>query len=249
MATLNQIEANRRNATLSTGPRTEAGLETSSRNHFTQGLYTRQDYVKPEERELYKDFCEGHLAELAPEGFLETTLASEIIGAAWRLRRCSAAEGTLADYATQDPLLDDSTEKNRRSIDRARASANAQFHRALNQLRKLQTERAVRLATHGHDLPGLAESHKVEAARKKSAPPPQPEPEEPGFDEFIRRDLNRYNVFRSAKTELASNCEAAEVPELPLEFDSLDEAGQLQLLAERREIEEQYLAGAFEDAA
>jgi hypothetical protein len=226
MASLNQIEANRRNATLSTGPRTEAGLETSSRNHLTHGLYTRQDYVKPEELELYKDFCDGHLDELAPEGFLETTLASEIIGAAWRLRRCSAAEGTLADYATEDPLLDEATEKTRRSIDRARASANAQFHRALNQLRKLQTERAVRLATHGHDLPGLAESHKVEAARKKSAPAAQPEPEEfePGFEEFLRHDIDRYNRPPSRKTELASNCQAADADDFPLELDSLDEA-------------------------
>ena len=37
--------------------------------------------------------------ELAPETLLEESLTAEITGATWRLRRCSAAEAELADYA------------------------------------------------------------------------------------------------------------------------------------------------------
>jgi hypothetical protein len=142
MSTEAQIDANRRNAQHSTGPVTESGKFCSSRNHLTLGLYTRQDYVKPEERDFYKEFCETMFAELNPASLLEQTLASEITGASWRLRRCSAAEAELADYAEQDPLLDESKDKTRRSIDRARASAHSIFHRCLNQLRKLRKEEA-----------------------------------------------------------------------------------------------------------
>ncbi len=159
MATEKQIEANRRNSIHSTGPCTEAGREASAQNHLTLGLFTRRDYVKPEERDLYKEFCDGFYSELGPEGHIETALAAEIVAASWRLRRCSEAEGDLADYATADPLLDESTEKTRRSIERARNSAHSHFHRSLNQLRKIQTERAVRIAINGKDESGLAAMH------------------------------------------------------------------------------------------
>jgi hypothetical protein len=139
MATISQIGANRANAQKSTGPRTETGKLNASRNHLTLGLYTRADYVKPEERELYKEFCETMFAELGPATLLEQSLAAEITGASWRLRRCSAAEAELADYALIDPLLDETKEKTVRSIERARASAHSLLHRSVNQLRKLQT--------------------------------------------------------------------------------------------------------------
>jgi uncharacterized protein YecA (UPF0149 family) len=141
MATQNQIEANRENASRSTGPRTESGKQSSSRNHLTLGLYTRQDYVKPEERDIYREFCETMYRELAPATLLEESLTSEITSASWRLRRCAAAEGELADYADHDPLLDESKEKTIRSLERARAAAHSILHRSVNQLRKLQAAR------------------------------------------------------------------------------------------------------------
>jgi hypothetical protein len=148
-------------------PTTEAGKAISSRNALTLGLYTRQDYVKPDERELYKEFTDTMRAELAPEGLLELALTAEITGASWRLRRCSAAEAELADYALTDPLLDDeeATQKKIRSIERARAAAHSLFHRSVNQLRRLQTERNSRIALNaiGEDA-GLTDYHLVTAA-------------------------------------------------------------------------------------
>jgi hypothetical protein len=125
MPTLSQIDANRQNAQFSTGPRTESGKAKSSRNALTMGLYTRTDYVKPEERDIYKDFCETMYDELCPASLLEETLVSEITGASWRLRRCSAAEGELADFADTDPLLDETKSKTIRSIARARSTASS----------------------------------------------------------------------------------------------------------------------------
>ena len=141
MPSLSQLNANRLNAQSSTGPRTESGKAKSSRNALTMGLYTRTDYVKPEERDIYKEFCETMYSELCPASLLEETLVSEITGASWRLRRCSAAEGELADFADTDPLLDEAKSKSIRSLERARSTASSLLHRGINQLRRLQSDR------------------------------------------------------------------------------------------------------------
>jgi hypothetical protein len=146
-------------------PTTEAGKAISSRNALTLGLYTRQDYVKPEERELYKQFTETMHAELAPEGLLEQALAVEIAGATWRLRRCSNAEAEIADYSQTDPLLDETKEKTTRSLERARASAHSLLHRSVIQLRRLQTDRFCRVAVNAiGDDAGLSDYRNVTAA-------------------------------------------------------------------------------------
>ena len=72
---------------------------------------------------------------------METTLAAEIVHAAWRLRRCAKAESTLETQTGLDPMLDPATAAAWNSIDRARAQALRHFQRATAELRRLQTER------------------------------------------------------------------------------------------------------------
>ena len=108
MSTEAQIKSNIENAKLSTGPVTPDGKSASSQNHLITGLYTRRDFVKPEERGIYKEFCDALTAELGPFTFLEGTHVSEIIAAAWRLRRCQEVEGDLAETAAitgMEPVL------------------------------------------------------------------------------------------------------------------------------------------------
>jgi hypothetical protein len=156
MATQAQIDANRLNAQLSTGPTTEEGKAVAVRNGLTNGLYTKEDYVRPEERGIYLDFRENISRELDPIGILENALAQEIAGATWRLRRCTEAEAELGAFS-------ESTDKLRRSIERARAASHSQLHRSINQLRKLQTERLTRaeITWENPEEAPLAESLKV----------------------------------------------------------------------------------------
>ena len=56
MATESQINANRENAKLSTGPKTEEGKSKSSRNNTKFGLFTTNNCVQPEEKEDYENF-------------------------------------------------------------------------------------------------------------------------------------------------------------------------------------------------
>ncbi len=93
-----RIDANRRNATHSTGPRSATGKATASQNHLMFGLYTREDFVKPEERGEYTAFQTALHAELNPANLIEEAVASEIFGSAWRLRRCARAEALLGDF-------------------------------------------------------------------------------------------------------------------------------------------------------
>ncbi len=95
MATEAQIAANRRNAQSSTGPRTVEGKARVSRNAAIFGIYSTGDVVRPEEEPIYQLFCDGFQQDLAPAGAMETTLAAEIIHAAWRLRRCAEAESAI----------------------------------------------------------------------------------------------------------------------------------------------------------
>jgi SEC-C motif len=152
MSTEAQIAANRRNAEASTGPRTAEGKARVSHNATTFGLYSAGDVVRPEEESLYQALCEDFRKDLAPQGAMETTLAAEIIHAAWRLRRCAAAESTLAtptlltnSDATSglDPMLDPAATAAQNSIDRARAQALRHLHRATAGLRRLQKERQI----------------------------------------------------------------------------------------------------------
>ena len=92
-----QMEANRRNAQHSTGPRTEAGLKISSLNALRHGLTSRVVVLPSEDLCAYKKFSDEFLASLAPATFPETQCAQTIIDTQWRLNRVrSLEEGMLA---------------------------------------------------------------------------------------------------------------------------------------------------------
>ena len=89
MATEAQIAANRRNAELSTGPRTDAGKNASKLNAVTHGLSAEIAVLPTEDPKEYARFRETLLESLAPVGALEERLAEEVVEGSWRLRRAS----------------------------------------------------------------------------------------------------------------------------------------------------------------
>jgi uncharacterized protein YchJ len=140
MSTDAQTIANRSNALASTGPVTAEGKSRVSRNALTSGLFSSTDFVRADEHDIYSAFCTAYEADLAPTGAIEQTLAAEILHAAWRLRRCSTVESGMKLRDGDQP-----NENTQLSIDRARADAHRTFTRSINELRKIQTERQVRL--------------------------------------------------------------------------------------------------------
>jgi hypothetical protein len=234
-----QHAANKSNAAFSTGPRTESGKARSSRNALTFGLFTLNDFVRENETADYTKICTSLWTELTPEGTVEEFLTTELISSTWRLRRCRMVEGDLADITLLDPMQDPATQKQQKSVDRARAQSHSIFHRCLNALRKVQTERGIRSQIFTESGPpeglGLMDILKVSKVKPFEPQPdsPQPAPTQPdaepdtpdaGMDALMalaeRQLAQRFREeglagFNSAPTPapMASNCKpAAPVP-------------------------------------
>lgn len=92
-----QLEANRRNALKSTGPKTEDGKSISSKNALTHGLRAQQIVIEGESQEEFDDFCELLIDHLSPDGPLEMLLVDRIAASFWRLRRTGHIEAQIFD--------------------------------------------------------------------------------------------------------------------------------------------------------
>ena len=91
MTTEKQIEANKKNALMSTGPRTPEGKALISQNAVRHGIFTR-DLIIPtgdgkEDDQEYHKLLDGLIASLNPSGQLECLLVEKIAVDYWRLRR------------------------------------------------------------------------------------------------------------------------------------------------------------------
>ena len=134
------------------GPRTDEGKSASSKNATTHGLFAATDFIRPDELTTYNKLAESLRMELAPESPMELTLAHEIRGAVWRLRRCGQVESNLVIRLNDNPfgILDpmetanSTAERIQKSVDRARSQAHRLLHKCTAELRKLQTERIFR---------------------------------------------------------------------------------------------------------
>ncbi len=97
MPTRKQLEANRRNANKSTGPRTRAGKALSSRNALKHGLCAEQVLLPDEDEGEYERLGEQLIDDFSPVGALETTLVQTLAADLWRIGRIRKIEvGVLA---------------------------------------------------------------------------------------------------------------------------------------------------------
>jgi len=90
-----QLEANRANALLSTGPKTEEGRKRSSMNALRHGITGQVTTMTDEDRTAHDQLSEALIKDLAPEGAMEIQLAQRIATDSWRLNRISAIEDNL----------------------------------------------------------------------------------------------------------------------------------------------------------
>ena len=142
MSTPAQLAANQANAQLSTGPRTEAGQIRAAQNARTHGLTSAHLVIAEPDLEAFESMRAALVEEVAPRGELELTLFDALLHANWNIRRCRVLEAEMMVDA--DPLLLEQNEAKLRQLDRHARRHDASFHRALRQLKALQTERAFR---------------------------------------------------------------------------------------------------------
>jgi hypothetical protein len=160
MATDAQIEANRRNAQLSTGPRTPEGKARSAANALKHGLTAQNLLIPSEDPQQFVTFAAALRAELNPQGDLENMLVDRIIGDYWRLQRVEILEahafcqrvaelgdtpehsGHPADAITLSFRYDRYRERAFDSLGRHESRLERSFYRALRELRVHQTGRS-----------------------------------------------------------------------------------------------------------
>lgn len=98
MATQAQVDANRRNAQRSTGPRTRKGKAVAAGNALKHGLLATAVLLEDEDAQLFQEQRDAIRARLDPEGALEDVLVERIVGCAWRLRRVGRIEASVMRY-------------------------------------------------------------------------------------------------------------------------------------------------------
>ena len=99
-----QLDANRTNAQRSTGPVSDAGKHSVSRNAVKHGLTGATHAALPGEESALEQHCRGFRKSYAPVGIVEESLVRAIAENYWRLRRAHAMEHALFERAMlEDP--------------------------------------------------------------------------------------------------------------------------------------------------
>lgn len=157
-----KLEASRRNATKSTGPKTLEGKEASKMNALRHGLLSERVLLPSEDAEALETFREGMLRRLQPEGELECLLADRVVASAWRLRRAAQIEVDILDRSMNDiTALPELLSQSRIRLDvgfaflndargpgcisklsRYESAIERTMYRALHELQRLQAARA-----------------------------------------------------------------------------------------------------------
>ena len=110
MATIKQINANRKNALLSKGPKTDLGKLNSSKNSLKHGLTAKQLVIGEDLKEFQK--YRDHMIEaLNPEGILEEQVAFKIIDVGFRLRRIGGIEAGIYNQEILHHEIDEYKQK------------------------------------------------------------------------------------------------------------------------------------------
>ncbi len=95
MTSQRQIEANRRNALLSTGPITENGKQQSRCNAYRHGLVAETVIAGAEDAAEYVAFEAQIVEEYDPKSIVERELTRRLASLLWRLRRANLIETGL----------------------------------------------------------------------------------------------------------------------------------------------------------
>jgi hypothetical protein len=101
MTSHRRIEANRRNALNSTGPRTEAGKRQSRRNAVRHGLTAETVIGLLEDGEDYRQFEAAVIADYDAQSAVERELVLRLAGVLWRLRRATTMETGLFEIQAE----------------------------------------------------------------------------------------------------------------------------------------------------
>jgi len=165
MISAKQLDANRRNAQKSTGPRTPEGKATVSMNALQHGLRARRTVLPGENEEHFAQLCADLEAEWQPRSPTERALVEQMAIDQWILARLARRECEAFTRFMAVDLLGDIAEKLMPLLERfsaQKARLERSFSRTLHDLEHLQQQRRREQAK--------------QPAEPKPAAAPQPQP-------------------------------------------------------------------------
>jgi hypothetical protein len=221
MASQKQIDANRRNAQQSTGPRTIEGLAKTRLNAMRDGITGQITTLSEEDRPVFEKLKAELIADLAPKTVMELKLASSIAWDTWRLDHLRSVEMSMYALGATNP--ETTVDCDVPQLDTAMSGAltftkessrfslmslyeqrlNRSIHKNLATLRELQAERK---RNYEHDLElevAMARANDFNGLTYKAPS----RPSENGFvfsTSEILATANRYTVLYAAKVTVAS---------------------------------------------
>jgi hypothetical protein len=150
MSSQKQIDANRRNALKSTGPKSVEGKTKSRMNALRHGLTAGQAILPHENEDDYEKLREGMLGSYAPENPAEQALVEELANAYWRLMRLHRVETCYwhnlggsynrADEGIAEALLQ-TPDRQMRNFFRYYAQVERSYYKALAAANQIKRER------------------------------------------------------------------------------------------------------------
>ncbi len=206
-----QLEANRANAQLSTGPKSEDGKRISRMNACRHNLTGQVTSMTREDRIAHDAFSEALIKAMAPEGALELQFAQRVATDSWRLNRSSAVEDNIfalgfsahADRNIEHPEIQAAFAAARTFTAEAKSielltlyeqRINRSLQRNMNLLSELQAERKARHDQAMEEAKLLAQVNPINGLAY--------EPERDGFVfsiTEINRAIDRDNRLKAAR--------------------------------------------------
>jgi hypothetical protein len=205
MSSQAQIDANRRNAKKSTGPRTPEGRAAVRLNGVTHGLSAKTLVLNDESESDFHAVFDSLEAEHQPSTPTEELLVSQLAMATWRLRRLYHLESSFISITTGDMELVFENYENLGPFDREAIAVNhdaagpntlskfcrfearleRSFYRALHELQRLRARRPAEAekaaAEKEVEKPGLglvcnSDPRKASQPKPGATPPPAAQP-------------------------------------------------------------------------
>jgi len=214
-----KVEANRRNAKRSTGPRSARGKSWSRLNALKHGILASQAVITMTEgrdaREAFEELVDGLALDFAPVGTFEHTLVQQIAACFWRQRRLLMFENRAA-FESRD-------RRTYREMNQGARGPRPLY--ILGEL-KLEGDEVLDRAEVGLDLPGEADTLRLIryeasitrslktalaqlnahqrgrlAAGRKTEPTPRPSPKVV-VDQRASKRAREQALYRGAKSSL-----------------------------------------------
>ena len=135
VVSIKRIEANRKNAKHSTGPKTSAGKFRSSRNSLKHGLEARRHLIIGEDVKEFQEYRTSQIRFYDPKDAIEVDDCIQIIALGWKLRRFSVVETGLFN---QDIVQQIKTSSNNIGVNLLKRSDFESVAKELDQIPELQ---------------------------------------------------------------------------------------------------------------